>query len=96
MDIKLRQGDLEPAAEIMSRPLHDWGPDSADRSLHTVERKNPDSDISLDLLVCSGRRRWLRRINREGPGPGATKMYSYGEIALFIGLYFCWDTPNRE
>jgi hypothetical protein len=26
----------EPAAGIMGRPLHDWGPDSADRSLHTA------------------------------------------------------------
>jgi hypothetical protein len=34
----------------MSRPLHAWGPDSADRSLHTAGPDNPDCDIRLDLL----------------------------------------------
>ncbi len=27
---------LEPAAGVMFRPLHDWGQDSADRSLHAA------------------------------------------------------------
>ncbi len=34
----------------MSRLLHDWGSDSADRSLHTAGPNNPDRNSSLDLL----------------------------------------------
>jgi hypothetical protein len=41
-----------PAAEVMSRPLHDWGPDLADRGRHTVTAgySNPNHVIHMDLL----------------------------------------------
>ncbi len=40
----------QPAAGVLSRPLHGWGPDSADCSLHTAGTNIPDRDIRLDLL----------------------------------------------
>ncbi len=40
---------LESWAES-SRPLQDWGQDSADCSLHTAGPNNSDRNIRLDLL----------------------------------------------
>jgi hypothetical protein len=54
----------------MSQTLHDWGPDSADRSLHTAGPSNPDRDSRLGLLgpaaIGSGPGR--RRVTRTNPG----------------------------
>ncbi len=59
---------FEPAAcpWVMRRPLHDWGLDSADRSLHTAGPDNPDDCcIRLDLLGPAAID-WLGSLQEQG------------------------------
>ncbi len=72
----------QPAAGVLSRPLHGWGPDSADRSLHTAGTNKPDRDIRLDLLgpaaFVSGPSR-SKESDADRPGVDRVEGGGYGE-----------------
>jgi hypothetical protein len=75
----------------MSRPMHDWGPDSADRSLNTAGPSNPDCDSRLGLLGPAA----------IGSGPGRKKESDANQSGLERvegGGYGepNWDGPGRS